>query len=52
MKRLAIILGARLLFIATWNLADDEGILRWNVAYLRGHVFTYDVHVPIAKIKA
>jgi hypothetical protein len=43
--------GARLLFIATWNLADDEGILHWNVAYLRGHVFTYDVHVPIAKIK-
>jgi hypothetical protein len=43
--------GARLLFIATWNLADDEGILRWNAAYLRGHVFTYDVHVPIAKIK-
>ena len=43
--------GARLLFIATWNLADDEGILRWNAAYLRGHVFTYDVHVPITKIK-
>jgi hypothetical protein len=44
--------GARLLFIATWNLADDEGILLWNAQYLRGQVFTYDVHVSSAKIKA
>jgi len=43
--------GARLLFIATWNLADDEGILVWNAAYLRGQVFPYDIYVSVAKIK-
>lgn len=35
-------LGARLLFIATWNLADDEGLLRWTPAYLKAAVFMYD----------
>ena len=35
-------LGARLLFIASWNLADDEGLLRWTPAYLKAAVFMYD----------
>jgi len=43
--------GARLLFIASWNLADDEGVLVWNAAYLRGQVFPYDIYVSVAKIK-
>lgn len=33
---------ARLLFIGTWNLADDEGILRWSVDYLNASLFMYD----------
>lgn len=33
---------ARLLFIATWNLADDEGLLRWNSEYLKANAFMYD----------
>ena len=33
---------ARLLFIATWNLADDEGLLRWSPDYLKANVFMYD----------
>ncbi|MDD5220086.1 MAG: DnaD domain protein [Candidatus Bipolaricaulis sp.] len=34
--------GARLLFIGTWNLADDEGILMWDARYLKGQLFPYD----------
>jgi hypothetical protein len=30
---------ARLLFIATLNLADDEGLLRWSAAYLKASAF-------------
>lgn len=33
---------ARLLFIATWNFADDEGRLRWAPAYIKSKVFPYD----------
>lgn len=33
---------ARLLFVATWNLADDEGLLRWSAPYLKASVFMYD----------
>jgi len=42
-------LGARLLFIGTWNLADDEGLLVWNARYLKGQLFPYDEHVPVAR---
>lgn len=38
----AIPRDARLLFIATWNLADDEGILRWTPAFLKAGAFMYD----------
>jgi len=34
--------GARLLFLASLNLADDEGLLRWNTSYLSSHAFMYD----------
>lgn len=33
---------ARLLYIATWNLADDAGRLRWAVEYIKSRVFPYD----------
>lgn len=35
-------IGARLLFIGCWSLADDEGILRWNISYILGSLFMYD----------
>lgn len=46
----ALSFGARLLFIATWNLADDEGRLRWNCNLLNGHAFTYD-NVPTEQVQ-
>ncbi|WP_432091067.1 HNH endonuclease [Streptomyces sp. NRRL F-5630] len=33
---------ARLLFIATFNMADDEGLLRWTPAYIKAQAFMYD----------
>lgn len=42
---------ARLLFIATWNLADDEGLFPWTPAYIRSQVFAYD-DLTIADVEA
>src|SRR5437867_1014768 len=33
---------ARLLFIASWNFADDAGVLRWSADYVKASVFMYD----------
>jgi hypothetical protein len=33
---------ARLMFIGTWNLADDEGLLRWTPEYVKASLFKYD----------
>lgn len=33
---------ARLLFIGSWNLADDEGLLRWTPDYIGASLFMYD----------
>lgn len=33
---------ARLLFLATWNMGDDEGILRWSASLLKSKAFPYD----------
>jgi len=33
---------ARLLFLACLNLADDEGLLRWNPEFLKAQAFIYD----------
>lgn len=41
---------ARLLFIAVWNLADDEGILRWSAPYLKGAVFPYDDEISVQQV--
>jgi hypothetical protein len=35
-------LRARLLFMATWNFADDMGTARAMPAYLRAEIFPYD----------
>jgi hypothetical protein len=43
----ALSLGARLLFIGSWNLADDEGLLRFNPAYLKSTLFMYDNPVTV-----
>ncbi|MEV0616111.1 HNH endonuclease [Nonomuraea sp. NPDC050404] len=43
---------ARLMFIATWNLADDEGLVRWTAAYLKAHVFMYDDDITTADVEA
>lgn len=33
---------ARLMFIGTWNFADDSGICRANPIYLKNNIFPYD----------
>lgn len=38
---------ARLLFVATWNIADDEGLLRWSAAYIKASAFMYDDDIQI-----
>lgn len=32
----------RLLFIGLWNLADDQGVIKSNAAYIKGQLFSYD----------
>ena len=34
--------NARLLFLACLNISDDEGLLKWNAAFLRSQCFIYD----------
>lgn len=41
---------ARLLFAATLNLADDEGILRWTPAYIKASAFMYDEDLSMADV--
>lgn len=41
---------ARLLFIATFNMADDEGILRWTPAYIKAQAFMYDDDLTIGDV--
>jgi 5-methylcytosine-specific restriction endonuclease McrA len=41
----------RMLFIATWNLADDEGLLRWSAPYLKGAVFPFDDDLSIKDVE-
>jgi 5-methylcytosine-specific restriction endonuclease McrA len=42
----------RLLFIASWNLADDEGLLRWSAPFLKGAVFPFDEDISVADVEA
>jgi len=41
---------ARLLFIATFNMADDEGLLRWTPAYIKANAFMYDDDLTVADV--
>lgn len=41
---------ARLLFIASFNLADDEGLLRWTPAYIKASAFMYDDDLAIPDV--
>ena len=42
---------ARLLYIGTWSLADDNGVLRGNPAYIRSQLFAYDEEVTVADVR-
>lgn len=37
---------AKLLFIGAWNFADDSGVCRGNLAYLKANIFPYDAITP------
>jgi hypothetical protein len=41
---------ARLLFIATLNFADDEGLLPWSAPFLKGAAFPFDEDVTVADV--
>jgi hypothetical protein len=41
----------RLFYIAIWNFADDEGILKANSRLLKAQIFPYDEDVDIDKCK-
>ncbi|MGW0984323.1 HNH endonuclease [Streptomyces xiamenensis] len=41
---------ARLLFISTFNMADDEGLLRWTPAYIKASTFMYDDDLTIPDV--
>lgn len=43
---------ARLLFVGTWTLADDEGLLRWTAPYLKAAIFMYDDDLTAKKVGA
>lgn len=42
---------ARLLFIATFNMADDEGLLRWTPAYIKAQTFMYDDDLTLKHVE-
>lgn len=48
----ALSLGARLLFIATWNYADDEGLIRWSAPHLKSVAFRYDNNIHTDNVEA
>jgi hypothetical protein len=43
-------LQARLLFVGTWNLADDYGILKSNLKWLKAQLFPYDDNLRIDQV--
>ena len=42
---------ARLLFISTFNMADDEGLLRWTPAYIKAQTFMYDDDLTLKHVE-
>lgn len=43
--------AARLLFIATWNFADDRGVIKSSPAYLKAKAFPYDDTLRVQEVK-
>lgn len=41
----------RLLFIGLWNLADDDGVLKANPAYIKGQLFAFDDELRTGTVK-
>jgi len=44
-------LEARLLFIGTWNLADDQGVLKGNPRWIKSQLFPYDDNITPKNIE-
>ncbi|MGV8909601.1 MAG: hypothetical protein ACOH1Y_11520 [Propionicimonas sp.] len=44
--------AARLLMLATYTFADDEGLLRWDAPTLKENVFEMDPEVGVANVHA
>lgn len=42
----------RLLYVGTWSVADDEGLLEWDPAVIRQQVFPYDQDLDDEKVAA
>lgn len=42
---------ARLLYVATWNFADDAGRLRWSTEYVKAQVFPYDADMSQKRVR-
>lgn len=42
---------ARLLFIASWNNADDEGLVRWSPEHLKSVAFRYDDDIDALRVR-
>jgi hypothetical protein len=40
-----------LLFISTFNMADDEGLLRWTPSYIKAQTFMYDDDVTLKYVE-
>jgi len=43
---------ARLMLIGCFNLADDEGLLRWTPAYIKSGLFMYDDDLTVDGVKS
>lgn len=43
-------LPARLMFPASWNFADDEGLVNWSATFLKASIFPYDQHVSVEDV--
>ena len=46
----SVSIPARLMFPATWNFADDEGLINWSPTYLKASIFPYDHDVSIEDV--
>ncbi len=51
-EKLSLIpMQARLLFIGTWNIADDSGVLKGNPKYIKSQLFPYDENLRMSELK-